>query len=427
METIDLITLGCRVNQAESGSLERFLLTRDIAVNHGLSGNKWVVINTCAVTAVAAATAKKQIRRAVRLNPSSKIIVTGCLGALEGSALLKMAGVVAVFGPASWIKVASFILGQEISIATELSPILAVAGYRTRPEIKVQDGCDGKCAYCTIPKARGPSQSAPFEQAVAFIGQIAQKGYKEIALSGIHLGRYGIDLKPATSLAALVRELVIKNRAVRLRLGSLEAIEITDELLNTLSEYEARICPHFHLPLQSGSDSVLERMNRPYKKALFREKVLALKERFPLATIGSDIIIGHPGEDAAAFKETMDFLQNVPLDYMHIFPFSPRPGTPAFNMGDTPPAPVLKERLKEVHAFDFERRKALYARQIGRQLSVIFEQKNGAYLIGTSENYIEVHFKTGADLEPSPFKLHQITAGNYINENGHLFLNAENL
>ncbi len=429
MEVIDLLTLGCRVNQAESGSLELYLQAKGLTVNHGLNGHQVVVINTCAVTSVAAAAARKQIRRATRLNNEAKIIVCGCLGALASEELLAIPGVVAVFGPGSWSKVAAYILSAkgQISPNNIHDTILAVAGYRTRPEVKLQDGCDGKCAYCTIPRARGKSRSAPLAEATQFISDLARQGYKEIALSGIHLGRYGLDLGGGENLTKLLAAVIKTTSGVRFRLGSIEANEITPELLDFLTKNQERFCPHFHLPLQSGSARVLARMNRPYSAEFYRDTILAIKERFPSATMGSDLIIGHPGEDDEAFNETMDFLKSLPLDYLHIFPFSPREGTLAFSMPDAPSPPLVKERLKIVHAFDKERRHALYERGIGQKLLVILEQKVGDTLVGTSENYLEIRLDAASGLEPSPFQLHEVLAQEFCLKDGALYLKGTRL
>lgn len=272
----------------------------------------------------------------------------------------------------------------------ETPPALQATRFRrhTRAFLKIQDGCNARCSYCIVPLARGRSRSIPPAHVLASLKGLKKAGYEEVVLTGIHLGAYGLDLAPGTTFLELLEQIETGGTPGRIRLSSLEPQEVTPELVSFIASSQ-KICPHFHLPLQSGADEVLKRMKRPYTGTFFRDLVLDISEHIPDAAIGVDVMVGFPGEDEAAFGQTYDLLQELHLSYLHCFPFSPRPGTLAARMSGQVAERVKKERAQILRGLSREKRRAFYSRFIDQPLTFLIEhRREKGMLRGISRNYI---------------------------------------
>jgi threonylcarbamoyladenosine tRNA methylthiotransferase MtaB len=279
----------------------------------------------------------------------------------------------------------------------KIAPVLSSAGARTRPFLKIQDGCDAFCAYCIVPYARGTSRSAAFRAVLDGVSRLADQGFQEVVLTGIHLGAYGRDLKPRTGLAELLHAILKRPDPIRIRLSSIEPLELTDAIIDLAAGSE-RICPHVHIPLQSGDAQVLKRMGRPYPPERFSDRIVQIHRRLPEAAIGTDVLVGFPGETDAAFETTYAFIEALPLTYLHVFPFSARPGTAAFGLGDRVPAEHIRTRCSRLRQLGSRKRLAFHRRFIGRSLRVLTESRRDpqtGLLKGVSSNYLPVLFAGG--------------------------------
>lgn len=402
---------GCRAARADGEAIASAL--RAAEQRDGLATDV-VVVNTCSVTAEADRAARAYIRRAHRRNPAAKIVVTGCYAQRAPEELASMAGVAAVVGnshkalapkivlqlargaePAEYqsgdlVPVTSLLAAstpQPASSAT-LAPIWAddrfahsfiedtplASSEQTRPNLKIQEGCGNRCTFCVIPFTRGPSKSLPHAVVMRRVEEFVAAGGKELVLSGINLGRWGRDFEISDrhSLAGLVREILETTALPRLRLSSIEPMDWNDELITLMREYGGnRLARHAHLPLQSGSDAVLRRMHRRYRPWHYTEKVDALlRAAGPELTLGADVMVGFPGETDREFAETIDFVRALPFGYLHLFPFSPRPGTPLHGAAQVAPR-LVEERMAALRALAAEKTAAHRRQFIGRTLEAI--------------------------------------------------------
>lgn len=393
---ISVLTLGCKVNQFESGALEEALEARGHRLVPFGEPADAVVVNTCTVTHRSDRDARALIRRAQRANPGARIVATGCLAQVAPETLRAL-GVAAVVGTAEKGTIpdlleagAGGVFVGDVAGASALEPVaLRRLRGRTRPFFKVQDGCDAFCAYCIVPHARGPSRSLPPGDVRAGLSQLAGAGHREVVLTGVHLGLWGRDLTPPRPFGELLDEAEACG-VPRVRLSSLEPREVTAEVVARLAG-SAVLCPHLHVPLQSGSDRILRAMGRPYTAAEFRATVERAAEAVEDLCVGLDVIVGFPGEDEAAFRETLDLLGSVPFAYLHVFPFSARRGTRAWDLPDRVPEPAVKERAAALRALSRERREGFAQRFVGRTLPVLAEgDPEGGVLRGTTRNYLSV-------------------------------------
>ncbi len=400
---IKYITLGCRVNQAESEALAAFEHSNTKPSGHRPPKNV-CIINTCAVTRKAAMQSRQAIRKAVRMNPDATIIVTGCYAQSEPDVIEAIEGVDFVIGQQDKNRIFDIIAESPLPPAGKPLIILEptrndrrfhqmpapASGSRTRPFLKIQDGCNAFCTYCIVPYTRGPSRSLPSDKVLAEYHQLISAGAEEIVLTGIHLGRYGLDLTPTTTFARLLYTLDQQIGRQRIRMSSLEPTEITDELLDIVAA-SRRICPHFHVPLQSGDEGILKRMGRPYTPDVFAKVIETIHDKFPDAAIGADVLVGFPGETESAFEATYNLIQSLPITYLHVFPFSPRPPAPAAAYPDQVPATVVKQRCNMLQDLGCSKKQAFYAQMAGRTLDLIIEKRlPGRQLKGISSNYIPV-------------------------------------
>jgi len=409
MKTYTITTLGCKVNQSESDAIARQLRAAGWVPASCEGTADICIVNTCAVTGKASMQSRQAARHAIRSNPDARIVVTGCYVEIEPRVFRSMDGVDDIIGSNGKEALASRIptawdghTGPGSGICsgrndpTDL-PGRRLPGGRSRPFLKIQDGCNAHCTYCIVPYARGRSRSITVESALEGIRQMELEGYREVVLTGVHLGCYGMDLSPATSLYQLLARIRSARFAPRIRLSSIEPVELTEEVMRLVSA-SASFCRHFHIPLQSGDDRILDRMNRPYDAGFFRELIGSVRDRMPDAAIGTDILVGFPGETESAFEETYMLIDSLPITYLHVFPFSSREGTPASRYPDQIGPAVIKERSKRMRILGDEKKRAFYQEFLGSRAEIIVEGGNTApdgFLKGMTSNYIPVLVPTG--------------------------------
>jgi threonylcarbamoyladenosine tRNA methylthiotransferase MtaB len=377
---VSLLTLGCKVNQAEMADIEGALqgMGHEIV---GLTENPDVcVVNTCTVTAKSDYQSRQLIRRAGRTG--ARVIVSGCYAELNKGTVTRMEGVAKVVSNSDKSSII-YILGANSESTGSTMP-----GGRSRYFLKVQDGCNNSCSYCIVPRARGSSKSVPPHEIIEKARRAVSEGYRELVLTGIHLGQYGADLEGG-SLPGLVENILNNTGVQRLRLSSIEVNEVDDRLLGLFDD--PRMARHLHIPLQSGDDGVLSMMNRNYDTAFFREVAARIAERLPETALGTDVIAGFPGESESAFRNTVDLMRELPFSYLHVFPYSRRPGTPAADMDDAVGESLRKERSRTLRSLGARKKEAYMARQVGRTLETLIESRTseGTWR-GTSCNYLKV-------------------------------------
>jgi len=396
-----VVTFGCRVNQADSLAIEGSLLERG-AVSTSVDEADVVVVNTCSVTATADQGARQTIRRIARSNPDVQVVVTGCYATRRPDDLRDLPNVVHVVSnrdkdnladiftePVSWPRAAAYERSTAYRYGDGDGPCgntLApgVAG-RTAFTLRVQTGCQERCSYCIIPMTRGAGRSSPLASIVQRIEQAIASGYKEIAITGVHLGSYGRDLDDA-SLTMLIRVLAQWNADVLFRISSLEPMDCTDEIVDVVSS-SLRLAPHFHLPLQHGSDEILRVMRRPYTAAAYRRLVCRIHDVMPHASIGTDMIVGFPGETASDFEQSESLLRDLPLSHLHVFPYSDRPGTEATSIREKVDGVTIRERGRRLRAIGHEMAMRFRRSQRGstRRALVVDDGHSGV-----TDNYLKV-------------------------------------
>ncbi|MDO9558100.1 MAG: tRNA (N(6)-L-threonylcarbamoyladenosine(37)-C(2))-methylthiotransferase MtaB [Syntrophales bacterium] len=403
---VAIATLGCKVNQYESAGILEALENQGVEVVSFAQPADYYIINTCTVTSRSDVQSRQLIRRAARTNPRAQIIVTGCYAKLAANDLRKMPGVALVTDQKAMIPgaiaAAKPLEGIVLSDATHSSPDLSSLkpvrfhGH-TRAFLKIQDGCNSRCRYCIIPFARGPSRSIPETEAISRIDELSHAGYREIVLTGIHLGAYGTDLFPPTDLVSIIKTVTDRRAVERLRLSSIEPMEITDSLI-ALFRHSGILCRHLHIPLQSGDDGILTRMGRPYDSAYFAHLLEKIWRAVPDMAIGLDVMVGFPGEDEHAFERTLQFIADLPVAYLHVFPYSERAGTEAAVMSGKVSDADKKDRAERMRNIGKRKRLAYAQRFIGKKMAVLVEGKpdrvTGLWK-GFSGNYIPVILKDG--------------------------------
>ncbi len=398
---VSIHTLGCKVNQYDAASIETALKKEGFAVSPTGGEADVVVVNTCTVTGASDSQNRKLIRRLRAAHPSALLVVTGCQAEVSPGSLRRMAEVDLVVGNDHKAELPRRIRGVLARGAP--SPDRPMGGDawgegvdrlpgHTRAFLKVQDGCDASCAYCIVPRARGPSRSRPLGSVLEELRRMERSGIREVVLTGIHLGSYGADLAPPETVSSLLDRVLGACDIPRIRLSSLEPLEASAELLGRMGASE-RICPHLHLPLQSGDDHVLRRMNRPYTTAQYRERALEALAAVPSLTLGADVIVGFPGETEDGFRRSVRFLESIPFTYLHVFPFSPRPGTLAFDLPHRVAPREIKERARLLREMSRKRRVATLASHVGRTLPVLVERATKGrerWMEGLTANYLRV-------------------------------------
>ncbi|PKN16278.1 MAG: tRNA (N(6)-L-threonylcarbamoyladenosine(37)-C(2))-methylthiotransferase MtaB [Deltaproteobacteria bacterium HGW-Deltaproteobacteria-23] len=399
---VAITTLGCKTNQFESAAMSESLAAAGYENVPFTQSADVYIINTCTVTAKSDAESRRLIRRAARLNPASQVVVTGCYAQLAAKELADLPNVSLVIGNSEKRGIAALLedLAGEVKIqVADIDKETGAEGLHlesfaehTRAFLQIQNGCNSFCSYCIVPYARGRSRSVPFDDVLAGARKSAAAGFREIVLTGIHLGIYGLDLRPKRSLVELVKEMDAAGFVSRLRIGSLEPNEITAELIELLSRSK-NICPHLHLPLQSGSARVIKAMGRNYDPAFIKDVVTKIVAEVADIAIGFDVIAGFPGESEAEHTATVELIESLPISYLHVFPYSSRPGTAAAAMpGHLQPA-VVKRRAEELRALGERKKRAFAAGFIGRDLQVLVQ---GAGRSGIASNYLTVQLDGGS-------------------------------
>jgi threonylcarbamoyladenosine tRNA methylthiotransferase MtaB len=405
-------TLGCKLNYAETSAIARSLEKEGYQrVDFGEQADL-TVINTCSVTENADRETRSIVSRALRSNPDSQVVLTGCYAQLRPEEVGAIPGVDLVLGAQDKFQIARFLGNGEKRTQAEVHSCAIEEvdqfigsysiGDRTRSFLKVQDGCDYKCTYCTIPKARGISRSDRLENVVQKATEIAAQGIKEIVLTGVNTGDYGKgefgNKKHEHTFMDLLQALDQVSGIDRIRISSLEPNLLHEEMVEFVARSH-RFVPHFHLPLQSGNDEILGKMKRRYRRALYRERLDWIKEQMPDACIGADVLVGFPGETEQHFADTHQFLSDMPLSYLHVFTYSERPGTEAVSMDQVVPMPQRKERNQRLRLLSEKKRNLFYRSHIGSQRRVLWEAKEkDGMMQGYTENYIRLHRRYEAQM-----------------------------
>jgi threonylcarbamoyladenosine tRNA methylthiotransferase MtaB len=448
MATFHLLNFGCRASQADGAALKRQLLEAGLGEVASAAESQVAVLNTCTVTATADAEVRQIVRRIHRANPRCRILVTGCYAQRAPQEIAQLPGVAWVVGNSHRHVIAGLLTARQESgvspsadgqeseeqgprplvqteegvptsallhpaadhtgpgesgVTAESLPQLLVGEIgesfhfapafpddRTRPTLKVQDGCNARCAFCVIPRVRGRSRSLAPEKVIEQIRDLAQSGYQEIVLCGINLGSYGKDLDRRLTLRGLLERILAETSIARVRLSSIEVMDVSPELIRLVAR-EPRLAEHFHIPLQSGCDRILRLMNRRYWAAQYAERLRAIHEQIPHCGIGADVMVGFPGETDEDHRANLRFIESLPFTYLHVFPYSARPGTPAAARPGQLNGRVIRERGQEIRRLMAEKRQAFLADQINRTLSVLTLADTFAEArLALSSNYLKV-------------------------------------
>ncbi len=409
MKKVLIVTLGCKVNQYESAAFKSGFEAAGLTVVSRNGQADIVVINTCAVTGSAGAQSRQAIHKSLRKNPDALIAICGCYAELAAEELALDQELqnrsFFLIGNSRKDKLVNLALDRntetprqnlgDIAHATEICRLpVRRFGDRVRAYLRIQDGCENFCTYCIVPYTRGPSRSLPVDEVVNQAKIFADEGHKEIVLTGIHLGNYGTDLSRKPTLTTLLDQLTLATPELAYRISSLEPMEIDIPLLTLMRERKNNIQPHLHIPLQSGNDAILERMNRRYSTGQFREIVATCRKYLPDAAIGIDVLVGFPGETEAQFASCKAFLQSLDCSYLHVFPYSIRPGTKAATFDHQVAKHIKEHRAAELRQLSDDKRKAFWLKHLNRTWPVLVERrrdKSGS-LKGFTTNYIAVTF-----------------------------------
>ena len=433
MTTFVLHNFGCRATHADAAAMRHQLLLRGFTLIEEDSEADLVVLNTCTVTAAADAQAREAVRKIHRENPAARIVITGCYAQRAPQELAAIPGVELVLGNSHQSEIArlicddlppgstrtdatarplvplSVIQNDSMSLARGPAKILtgdifaeqaiplapaettgSMAGDRTRPILKIQDGCNNRCSYCVIPFVRGNSRSLAPAAVVEQVRRYLTAGAREIVLSGINLGSYGRDLAPRADLASIVRRILEETEIEQIRFSSIEPQDVTRDFIELVASSQ-RIAPHFHVPMQSGSNKILRAMRRWYRAEHYAERIKLIRATLPHAAIGPDVIVGFPGESEEDFEATIQLIMQLPFTYLHVFSFSPRPGTEAANLKDAVPNQVIRTRARTLRALSEEKLAEFRASQSGRRIRALTLHRLGDHWTeALTGNYLKV-------------------------------------
>ena len=394
MNRFIITTLGCKVNRCESDALAEALKTEGWYPAQDKESADLCIINTCTVTQKASMQSRQAIRQIIRSSPHARVIVTGCYAEIGADEIKKIEGVFDVVGHEDKLNIPEMLKADKSQTGKRKTSVFdfQLSTSRTRPFLKIQDGCNAFCTYCIVPYTRGRSRSMPLDDVLENIRKLKAAGYREAVLAGIHLGCYGLDLSPAVSLSELIRRINESKVMDRVRLSSVEPNELSDEIIRLVAMSE-HLCRHFHIPLQSGDDNILKRMHRPYTAHFFRDLVMNIRTAVPDAAVGTDILVGFPGESKTAFENTYSLIEQLPLTYLHVFPFSPRKGTPADTYPDRVPLKVIKQRCQDMRELGVRKKNEFYKKLIGKTVEILIESKRDKFsglLKGITSNYVPV-------------------------------------
>jgi threonylcarbamoyladenosine tRNA methylthiotransferase MtaB len=429
--TFSIENFGCRATDADAAALRRSLLSGGLALRADHAVADFVVLNTCTVTASADSQTRDAVRKIHRANPQAKIIVTGCYAQRAPDEIASLEGVAWVVGNSHQTEIPELLQpGQRsgasrdallsesnfvplsglndgaMSLARGPAKILTgdifaqtsvptpqnagMEDGRTRPILKIQDGCNNRCSYCVIPFVRGRSRSLAPDVVIEEVSKLVEAGAKEIVLSGINLGSYGRDFVPRVALGDVVQRILDETTLAQLRFSSIEPQDVTEDFTALVASSE-RLARHFHVPLQSGSDSILRRMRRWYRAAHYAERIGRIRRKIPEAAIGADVIVGFPGETDEDFRTTYEFIEELPFTYLHVFSFSSRPGTKAADLGAPVDAAVIRHRARALRALSQSKAAEFRASQAGRKLRAITLARSGPdWTEALTGNYLKV-------------------------------------
>ena len=407
MKKVAFYTLGCKLNYSETSSIGRMFQDKGYSKVEFNETPDIFIINTCSVTENADKKCRKIVREAQKINPDGYVAIIGCYAQLKPKEISEIPGVDAVLGAAEKFRLVELIdtfekvpenrpaqiLTSHIDEAVDYHTSYSLND-RTRTFLKVQDGCDYPCAYCTIPLARGKSRSDTIANVVAAAWDVAARGVKEIVLTGVNIGDFGIQSgEKKESFLELIKALDEVEGILRFRISSIEPNLLTDEIIEFVSKSK-RFVPHFHIPLQSGSNKVLSLMRRRYKRELYAERVAKIKSLMPDCCIGVDVIVGHPGESQDLFLESYQFLNELDISYLHVFTYSERENTTALSIRPIVPKSQRSDRSKMLHILSEKKKRYFYEQQIGKEATVLFEDEiQNGQMLGFTENYVRVAVK----------------------------------
>lgn len=404
MKKVAFYTLGCKLNFSETSTISRMFQDRDYEKVDFYDRPDIFIINTCSVTENADKKCKKLVKEAKKISPESYIAIIGCYAQLKPKEISEIKGVDAVLGAAEKFRLFEYldefvpqkqtqVFASDIKEAKRFNASYSY-GERTRTFLKVQDGCNYGCAFCTIPLARGKSRSDTIQSIIAQAEEIAASDVKEIVLTGVNIGDYGvIDGKRSEKFINLLKALDEVNGIDRIRISSIEPNLLTNEIIQFVADSK-KFVPHFHIPLQSGSDDILRKMNRRYLSGLYRDRVETIKKLMPDCCIGVDVITGFPGEHEELFLETYHFLNELDISYLHVFTYSERANTPAAEMDDVVPLNIRRDRTTMLRNLSEKKRRHFYESQLGKQSTVLFEEDiEDGMIHGFTENYVRVRAK----------------------------------
>ena len=416
-----IATLGCKVNQYDSAIIEERLLALGMKRTEFERPAEVYIVNTCTVTHRADVESLRLARRARKLNPGARVIMTGCLAQANPDALAQANEVDAVVGLGRLGDLEGAAIGDSVervrvsNLRKQLAPIelgaAALEGH-TRAFLKVQEGCDQFCSFCIVPISRGRSRSVAPRLIFEALDALAARGFKEVVISGVHLGGYGRDLDPAVELEQLLEMIAERCPLQRVRLSSIDPEELSDRIIAIVAQ-SSRFCRHLHLPLQAGEDHTLSRMRRRYGAAYFGERVERVLAAMPDAAVGTDLIAGFPGETAGQFEQYFNFVESLPLAYFHVFPYSARPYTTAAKLLGQTPAAEVRRRAAKLRDLGEHKRRQFAAGLVGKKLKVLLEEMTRAgWLRGYSRNYVPVLTQGSPDLTNSEVEVEATFAQN---------------
>jgi threonylcarbamoyladenosine tRNA methylthiotransferase MtaB len=419
--TYHVENFGCRATQADGAAIERQLLDRGLQRAAAANQAEVVVLNTCTVTASADQDARAAIRRIQRENPAAQILVTGCYAQRAPEEISALPGVSLVIGNSHKHELAKYVAprdpgfvrlaqigGQaesnvivgDIFAHTELmaAPVFDGESFeKTRPNLKVQDGCNNRCSFCIIPYVRGKSRSLKLEQVLREVDALVANGYREIVLSGINLGRWGRELTPRMNFAAMLRAILERTPIEKLRISSVEPMDWTNELIELVAS-SPRICKHAHVPLQSGSDKILRKMHRKYRPWHYADRIERIRRAMPDAAIGADVMVGFPGESDTGFEQTRALIERLPFTYLHVFTYSSRPGTPSAAMPDQVPVQIARERNRVLRELAAQKKRAFMESFVGREVEAItLTHFDGEYTEALTDNYLKLKLRGNSE------------------------------
>lgn len=400
---VSFYTLGCKLNFSETSTIGRLFENEGFAKVDFNDSPDVYVINTCSVTENADKKCKQLVKKAMGVNPDAFIAIIGCYAQLKPTEIAAIPGVDLVLGANEKFNILqhldslekkskAHIENKEIKQTNQFVPSFSI-GDRTRSFLKIQDGCDYFCSFCTIPLARGFSRSNTIEATLKTAKEVAESGVKEIVLTGVNIGDFGAGTDE--NFLGLIRELDKIEGIERFRISSIEPNLLNDEIIRFVSQSE-RFAPHFHIPLQSGSDKILKLMRRRYERQLYADRVNAIKSLLPNGCVGVDVIVGFPGESEQEFMETYEFIQNLPVSYLHVFTYSERANTTAIRSNEVVPMEIRNKRSKMLHILSEKKKRAFYESQLNKIETVLFESdEEDGYMHGFTSNYVKV--KTAFD------------------------------